>query len=123
MMALLMITSTLCVVLIAMCGWLFDKVKTLDEEIERLSKKNSAIVHALDRFDNNITSISLKVARLNEITDDQHEEIEKIKKSVETFGAAQEEAAEQIAKQIEKKWDDGLQSMLAWSPFDESEVK
>lgn len=118
-----MITSTLCVVLIAMCGWLFGKVKMLDNEIEKLSNNNSALGHAQDRFNNNITSISLKVARLNEITDDQHEEIEKIKKSVETFGATQEEAAEKIAKQIEKKWDDGLQSMLAWSPFDESEVK
>lgn len=123
MTALLMITSTFCVVLIAMCGWLFGKVKMLDVEIERLSKNNSNLGHAQDRFNNNITSIALKVARLNEITDDQHEEIEKIKKSVETFGATQEEAAEQIAKQIEKKWDDGLQSMLAWSPFDESEVK
>lgn len=123
MTALLMITSTLCIVLIAMCGRLFGKVKMLDDEIERLSKNNANLWQAQDRFNNNITSIALKVARLNEITDDQHEEIEKIKKSVETFGATQEEAAEQIAKQIEKKWDDGLQSMLAWSPFDESEVK
>ena len=29
----------------------------------------------------------------------------------------QEEAASRIAEQIEKKWDTGLQKMLAWDPF------
>jgi hypothetical protein len=91
---------SLCVVLIAMNGWLFgrDQVNRLDIEklydaVAQLEKDNAKLRSTIDRVND----------------------------KVETTAHTQEEAADALAKQIEKRWDNGLQSMLGWNPYDRGE--
>ena len=111
MTVVLMILASLCVVLIAMTGWLFGKVRIQTLDIEKLYDAVAQL--ALD--DSKIRDAVTAESKAN---CDRYKQLdEKINKAAQT----QEEAAEAIAKGIEKKWDSGLQNMLNWNPFDKEE--
>lgn len=111
MTTVLMILAFLCVALVALTGWLFGKERRHELDIEKLYDAVAQLAIDDAKIRDAITSAS-DLSR-NRYTD----VIERINKAAQT----QEEAAEAIAKDIEKKWDSGLQNMLAWNPFGRGE--
>ena len=67
---------------------------------------------------NHVSSLTMEAARHKERIDMLEDRIKEMDKKIDDAAQVQEEAAAAIAKQIEKKWDNGLQNMLAWNPFD-----
>lgn len=115
MTTVLMILAFLCVALVALTGWLFGKERRHELDIEKLydavaqlaiddAKIRDAITSASDMSRDRYTDV---IGRINNVS----------QANAETAQAM----ADAIAKDIEKKWDSGLQNMLAWNPFDRGE--
>lgn len=111
------VLAFLLTLLVVQTGWLFGKahahtlkIKELEARLARASKENDVLLDS-------ISSLSINNARLDERIDMLEDRIKEMDKKIDDSAQAQEEAAAAIAKQIEKKWDNGLQNMLAWNPF------
>jgi uncharacterized protein YlxW (UPF0749 family) len=111
------VLAFLLTLLVGQTGWLFGKahahtlkIKELEARLARASKENDVLIDS-------ISSLSINNARLDERIDMLEDRIKEMDKKIDDSAQAQEEAAAAIAKQIEKKWDNGLQNMLAWNPF------
>ena len=103
--------------LVGLTGWLFGKdhahtlkIEELEAKLVRISKEHEVLIDS-------ISSLSINNARLDERINMLEDRIKEMDKKIGDSAQAQEEAAAAIAKQIEKKWDNGLQNMLAWNPF------
>ena len=118
MNVLTMILISLCVVLTAISGWLFGRDRANRLDIEKLYDSVAQLARDQAKLRKTISS-AVEMAETNrENIDSAFAQIKEVDKKIGDAAQAQEEAAAAIAKQIEKKWDNGLQNMLAWNPFD-----
>lgn len=118
MNVLTMILISLCVVLTAISGWLFGRDRANRLDIEKLYDSVAQLARDQAKLRKTISS-AVEMAETNrENIDSAFAQIKEVDKKIGDAAQAQEEAAAAIAKQIEKRWDNGLQNMLAWNPFD-----
>lgn len=64
---------------------------------------------------NNVSSLSIQIATQKERIDmleDKNKELEK------KLDDAESRVASQVAEKVEKRWDAGLEKMMAWNPYD-----
>lgn len=88
------------VLLIALIGWEFGRARAMRLDIEKLYDLVSQLAREGATMRKGMAGVE---------------------KKIDGIAQSQEEAAEAIAKQVEKKWDSGLQNMLNWNPFDKGE--
>ena len=118
MTTIMIILISLCVVLTAISGWLFGRDRANRLDIEKLYDSVAQLARDQAKLRKTISS-AVEMAETNrENIDSAFAQIKEVDKKIGDAAQAQEEAAAAIAKQIEKKWDNGLQNMLAWNPFD-----
>lgn len=103
MTIVLLILCSLNVVLIAMCGWLFGKDQHKSIQIMKLEDQVAQL--AIDQGKRRAECESLE------------HRVQIAEARIGEAAASQEEAADRIAAQIEKKWDAGFQNMMNWNPF------
>lgn len=106
----------------------------LGKRIDDLETRLDGIDRELEVLLNAISDIGMESARQKEradILEDKNKELEKKlkqygvkldeidKRNLDAEKVAQEiiQRAEESAKEVEKQWNDGLQSMLGWNPF------
>ena len=118
MNVLAMILISLCVVLTAISGWLFGRDRANRLDIEKLYDSVAQIAHDQAKLRKAMSSAVGMAETNRENIDSACAQIKEVDKKISDAAQAQEEAAAAIAKQIEKRWDNGLQNMLAWNPFD-----
>jgi hypothetical protein len=118
MNVLTMILISLCMVLTAISGWLFGRDRANRLDIEKLYDSVAQLAQDQAKLRNAISSAVGMAETNRENIDSAFAQIKEVDKKIGDAAQAQEEAAAAIAKQIEKKWDNGLQNMLAWNPFD-----
>lgn len=118
MNVLMMILISLCVVLTAISGWLFGRDRANRLDIEKLYDSVAQLAQDQAKLRKAISSAVGMAETNRENIDSAFAQIKETDKKIDDAAQAQEEAAAAIAKQIEKKWDNGLQNMLAWNPFD-----
>ena len=126
MTIVLLILSSLCVVLIAVSGWLFGKVKIQQLDIEKLydavaqavqdqANLRRALAEQQDAMQKQAEMIALngkKIGVLHDKTEAHGENITALNNALENIGDGMEE-------RIEKLWNDGVQSLIAWNPLAE----
>jgi methyl-accepting chemotaxis protein len=118
MNVLTMILISLCVVLTAISGWLFGRDRANRLDIEKLYDSVAQLAQDQAKLRKTISSAVGTAETNRENIDSAFAQIKEVDKKIGDAAQAQEEAAAAIAKQIEKRWDNGLQNMLAWNPFD-----
>jgi methyl-accepting chemotaxis protein len=114
----MIILISLCVVLTAISGWLFGRDCTNRLDIEKLYDSVAQLAQDQAKLRKAISSAVGTAETNRENIDSAFAQIKEVDKKIGDAAQAQEEAAAAIAKQIEKRWDNGLQNMLAWNPFD-----
>lgn len=111
-----------------------------------LGKKSESIETRLDGEDRElemllkvISDLGMDAARQKERADMLEDKNKELEKKVEEFGAKLDEIdkrnldadkvakeiiqrAEESAKEVEKQWNDGLQNMLGWNPFNPNDA-
>ena len=111
-----------------------------------LGKKIESIETRLDGEDRElemllkvISDLGMDAARQKERADMLEDKNKELEKKVEEFGAKLDEIdkrnldadkvakeiiqrAEESAKEVEKQWNDGLQNMLGWNPFNPNDA-
>ena len=118
MNVLTMILISLCVVLTAISGWLFSRDRANRLDIEKLYDFVAQLARDQAKLRETISAAAGTAETNRENIDSAFAQIKEVDKKIGDAAQAQEEAAAAIAKQIEKRWDNGLQNMLAWNPFD-----
>jgi len=98
---------TIDVLLIALTGLEFGRMRAMRLDIEKLYDAISQLAHDYAKSKKNAENFSKAINELNG--------------KIDAAAKTQEEAAEAIGKQLEKKWDAGLQNMLSWNPFGKGE--
>jgi hypothetical protein len=88
-----------------------------EKKIKLLEAKCSGAEKVIEALLDTDSKLTMNVVRLDERANMTEDKLKLIEKKIDDSAQAQEEAAAAIAKQIEKKWDNGLQNMLAWNPF------
>ena len=135
MTTIMIILISLCVVLIAMNGWLFGKMRAQQLDIEKLydnisqltidqghirrslSEKGDAIRAIAGDVENNCQSINT----LHGIVSKQSEKLEAQGENINSLNAALENLGEGMGERVEKLWNDGLQVLATWNPLDQIE--
>lgn len=126
MTIVLLILSSLCVVLIAVSGWLFGKVRIQQLDIEKLydavaqavqdqAKLRHALAEQQDAMQKQAEMIALngkKIGVLHDKTEAHGENITALNDALENIGDG-------MGERIEKLWNDGVQSLIAWNPLAE----
>ena len=126
MTIVLLILCSLCVVLIAVSGWLFGKVKIQQLDIEKLydavaqavqdqAKLRHVLAEQQDTMQKQAEMIALngkKIGVLHDKTEAHGENITALNDAIENIGDG-------MGERIEKLWNDGVQSLIAWNPLAE----
>jgi biopolymer transport protein ExbB/TolQ len=126
MTIVLLILCSLCVVLIAVSGWLFGKVRIQQLDIEKLydavaqavqdqAKLRFALAEQQDAMQKQAEMIALngkKIGVLHDKTEEHGENITALNDALENIGDG-------MGERIEKLWNDGVQSLIAWNPLAE----
>ena len=124
MTIVLLILCSLCVVLIAVSGWLFGKVKIQQLDIEKLydavaqavqdqAKLRHVLAEQQDTIQKQAEMIALngkKIGVLHDKTEAHGENITALNDALENIGDG-------MGERIEKLWNDGVQSLIAWNPL------
>lgn len=118
---LLFIVSAACVASIAFCGVLLGKYHTYKIELDNLWECEFSGQQALNRFTDMHASAAEEIVRLTDRADGLEKDVTMLKEAVAELvehDAENDEGLERrIAERIEKKWDDGLQSILNYNPL------
>lgn len=126
MTIVLLILCSLCVVLIAVSGWLFGKVRIQQLDIEKLydavaqavqdqANLRRALAEQQDAMQKQAEMIALngkKIGVLHDKTEAHGENITALNDALENIGDG-------MGERIEKLWNDGVQSLIAWNPLAE----
>lgn len=126
MTIVLLILCSLCVVLIAVSGWLFGKVRIQQLDIEKLydavaqavqdqAKLRHVLAEQQDAMQKQAEMIALngkKIGVLHDKTEAHGENITALNDALENIGDG-------MGERIEKLWNDGVQSLIAWNPLAE----
>ena len=126
MTIVLLILCSLCVVLIAVSGWLFGKVRIQQLDIEKLydavaqavqdqAKLRRVLAEQQDAMQKQAEMIALngkKIGVLHDKTEAHGENITALNNALENIGDG-------MGERIEKLWNDGVQSLIAWNPLAE----
>ena len=126
MTIVLLILCSLCVVLIAVSGWLFGKVRIQQLDIEKLydavaqavqdqAKLRRVLAEQQDAMQKQAEMIVLngkKIGVLHDKTEAHGENITALNDALENIGDG-------MGERIEKLWNDGVQSLIAWNPLAE----
>ena len=126
MTIVLLILCSLCVVLIAVSGWLFGKVRIQQLDIEKLydavaqavqdqAKLRRVLAEQQDAMQKQAEMIALngkKIGVLHDKTEAHGENITSLNNALENIGDG-------MGERIEKLWNDGVQSLIAWNPLAE----
>lgn len=126
MTIVLLILSSLCVVLIAVSGWLFGKVKIQQLDIEKLydavaqavqdqANLRRVLAEQQDAMQKQAEMIALngkKIGVLHDKTEAHGENITALNDALANIGDG-------MGERIEKLWNDGVQSLIAWNPLAE----
>ena len=132
MTTIMIILISLCVVLIAMNGWLFGKMRAQQLDIEKLYDNISQLTidlghirrglgengDAIRAIAGNVESNCQSVNTLNGIVSRQSEKIEAQGENINSLNAAIENLGEGMGERVEKLWNDGLQVLATWNPLD-----
>ena len=124
MTIVLLILCSLCVVLIAVSGWLFGKVRIQQLDIEKLydavaqavqdqANLRRALAEQQDAMQKQAEMIALngkKIGVLHDKTEAHGENITALNDALENIGDG-------MGERIEKLWNDGVQSLIAWNPL------
>ena len=135
MTTIMIILISLSVVLIAMNGWLFGKMRAQQLDIEKLYDNISQLTIDLGRIrlglgenGDAIRAIAGDVERncqsvntLNGIVSRQSEKLEAQGENINSLNAALENLGEGMGERVEKLWNDGLQVLATWNPLDQIE--
>jgi len=128
----MIILISLCVVLIAMNGWLFGKTRAQQIDIEKLFDNISQLTidqgrirrglvengDAIRSIAGDVESNCQSVNTLNGIVSRQSEKIEAQGENINSLNAAIENLGEGMGERVEKLWNDGLQVLATWNPLD-----
>lgn len=100
--------AVLCTALVGLLGWLFGKahvhtlkIKELEAKLVRTSKEHEVLLDSISR-------LSIDNARLSE----------RINMLEDKLSESESRIATQVAEKVEKRWDAGLEKMMAWNPYD-----
>lgn len=126
MTIVLLILCSLCVVLIAVSGWLFGKVRIQQLDIEKLydavaqavqdqAKLRRALAEQQDAMQKQAEMIALNGKKIGVL----HDKIEAHGENITALNDALENIGDGMGERIEKLWNDGVQSLIAWNPLAE----
>lgn len=100
--------AVLCTVLVGLSGWLFGKahahtlkIEEMEAKLVRTSKEHEVLLDSISR-------LSIDNARLSE----------RINMLEDKLSESESRIATQVAEKVEKRWDAGLEKMMAWNPYD-----
>ena len=100
--------GVLCTVLVGLSGWLFGKshahtlkIEELEAKLYRTTKEHEVLLDSISR-------LSIDNARLSE----------RINMLEDKLSESDSRIAAQVAEKVEKRWDAGLEKMMAWNPYD-----
>ena len=128
----MIILISLCVVLIAMNGWLFGKMRAQQLDIEKLYDNISQLTidqghirrslaekgDAIRAIAGDVESNCQTVNTLQGIVSKQSEKLEAQGENINSLNAAIENLGEGMGERVEKLWNDGLQVLATWNPLD-----
>jgi len=121
MMYLLLIVCCVCVASIVFCGILLGKYHTCKIELDNLWECEFSGQQALNKFTDMHASTAEEIVRLTDRADGLEKDVTMLKEAVAELvehNVEKDDGLEQrIAARIEKKWDDGLQSILNYNPL------
>lgn len=100
--------AALCTVLVGLLGWLFGKAHAHTLKIEELANKLAHVSRETDALLDSISRLSIDNARLSE----------RINMLEDKLSESESRIATQVAEKVEKRWDAGLEKMMAWNPYD-----
>lgn len=100
--------AVLCTVLVGLSGWLFGKAHAHTLKIEELATKLAHVIRENDALLDSISRLSIDNARLSE----------RINMLEDKLSESESRIATQVAEKVEKRWDAGLEKMMAWNPYD-----
>lgn len=100
--------AVLCTVLVGLSGWLFGKAHAHTLKIEELATKLAHVSRENDALLDSISRLSIDNARLSE----------RINMLEDKLSESESRIATQVAEKVEKRWDAGLEKMMAWNPYD-----
>lgn len=100
--------AALCTVLVGLSGWLFGKAHVHTLKIEELANKLAHVSRENDALLDSISRLSIDNARLSE----------RINMLEDKLSESENRIATQVAEKVEKRWDAGLEKMMAWNPYD-----
>ena len=126
MTIVLLILCSLCVVLIAVSGWLFGKVRIQQLDIEKLydavaqavqdqAKLRRVLAEQQDAMQKQAEMIALNGKKIGVL----HDKIEAHGENITALNDALENIGDGMGERIEKLWNDGVQSLIAWNPLAE----
>lgn len=126
MTIVLLILCSLCVVLIAVSGWLFGKVRIQQLDIEKLydavaqavqdqANLRRALAEQQDAMQKQAEMIELNGKKIGVL----HDKIEAHGENITALNDALENIGDGMGERIEKLWNDGVQSLIAWNPLAE----
>ena len=87
---------------------IFEDIKKLEDKFDRVDKE-------FDLLLNNDSQLSMNAARLGERVDMVEDKAKELEKKLDNM---QNRVAAQVAEKVEKRWDAGLEKMMAWNPYD-----
>lgn len=100
--------AVLCTVLVGLSGWLFGKAHAHTLKIEELATKLAHVSRENDAMLDSVSRLSIDNARLSE----------RINMLEDKLSESESRIATQVAEKVEKRWDAGLEKMMAWNPYD-----
>lgn len=100
--------AVLCTVLVGLSGWLFGKAHVHTLKIEELATKLAHVSRENDALLDSVSRLSIDNARLSE----------RINMLEDKLSESESRIATQVAEKVEKRWDAGLEKMMAWNPYD-----
>lgn len=100
--------AVLCTVLVGLSGWLFGKAHAHTLKIEEMEAKLVRTTKEHEVLLDSISRLSIDNARLSE----------RINMLEDKLSESENRIATQVAEKVEKRWDAGLEKMMAWNPYD-----
>lgn len=94
--------------MVGLTGWLFGKAHAHTLKIEELEAKLYRTTKEHEVLLDSISRLSIDNARLSE----------QINMLEDKLSESESRIATQVAEKVEKRWDAGLEKMMAWNPYD-----
>ena len=94
--------------MVGLTGWLFCKAHAHTLKIEELATKLAHVSRENDALLDSISRLSIDNARLSE----------RINMLEDKLSESESRIATHVAEKVEKRWDAGLEKMMAWNPYD-----